>query len=135
MLPRTVRCLKYLRNSTAGRIKLIEACLEYIELIDSVTFSRSSSKINRLSALVNRRVVGIKPLFGFGLVCWFLLLYTHCYYGQEHKMKYYNGQLRNELDDTLCIRPKVHKLNWKECAPFVVLALLMVGLLMNGLIS
>lgn len=50
-------------------------------------------------------------------------------------MKYYNGQLRNELDDTLCFRPKTHKVNWKEYVPFVVLALLMVGLLINGLSS
>ena len=37
-------------------------------------------------------------------------------------MKYHNGRLRNELDDTLCIRPKVQKVNWKEYVPFVVLA-------------
>ena len=50
-------------------------------------------------------------------------------------MKYHNGQLRNELDDTLCIRPKAQKVNWKEYVPFVVLAALMVGLLINGLSS
>lgn len=50
-------------------------------------------------------------------------------------MKYYNGRLRNELDDTLCIRVKTRKLDWKECAPFIILATVMVGLLINGLNS
>ena len=51
------------------------------------------------------------------------------------KMKYHNGHLRNELDDTLYIRTKIQKLSWKECAPFIILAALMVGLMINGLNS
>ncbi len=50
-------------------------------------------------------------------------------------MKYYNGRLRNELDDTLRIRVKARQLNWKECAPFIILAAVMTGLLINGLNS
>ena len=50
-------------------------------------------------------------------------------------MKYQNGRLRNEQDDTLCIRVQTRKLNWKECAPFLILAALMAGLLINGLNS
>ena len=50
-------------------------------------------------------------------------------------MKYHNGRLRNELDHTLCIRAKNRKLEWKECVPFIILATLMVGLLINGLNS
>ncbi len=50
-------------------------------------------------------------------------------------MKYYNGHLRNELDETLCLRVKSRKLEWKECAPFIILAVVMTGLLINGLNS
>ncbi len=50
-------------------------------------------------------------------------------------MKYHNGHLHNDLDDMLCIRAKTRKMDWKECAPFLILAALMVGLLINGLSS
>jgi hypothetical protein len=50
-------------------------------------------------------------------------------------MRYHNGRLRNELDDTLCIRPKIRKVDWKEYVPFFFLALLIAGLLVHGLAS
>lgn len=58
-----------------------------------------------------------------------------CCMDYERKMKCHNGQLRNEQDATLWLRPGLQKkkLGWKEYIPFAVLGALLLGLLMDSL--
>lgn len=48
-------------------------------------------------------------------------------------MKYHNGQLHNEQDITLCLKPYSPKneLCWQEYVPFAVLGALLLGLLID----
>ena len=60
------------------------------------------------------------------------------YNGQEQKMKYHNGGvLRNEQDSTLLLKPysQRRKLTWVEYVPLVVLGILVVSLLMKGIVG
>lgn len=52
-------------------------------------------------------------------------------------MKYLNGKLRLEQDSTLLLKvyPQKQKLNWMECFPLVVLAVLMSFLLVKYLVG
>lgn len=50
-------------------------------------------------------------------------------------MRYRNGALRNERDDTLRLRPASlqQKLTWPEYLPLIVLGLLILGILTVGM--
>jgi len=47
-------------------------------------------------------------------------------------MKCQNGQLRNEQDSTICVRPmsKERKLQWAEYLPLLILGILIIWLVM-----
>lgn len=52
-------------------------------------------------------------------------------------MKYLNGKLRNDLDETLCLNAFAlqRDMNWDEYLPMVVLCLLSAGLLLVSLFA
>ena len=75
----------------------------------------------------------MKWLYGLGLALRYCYrTHTEMRHGQERKMKYHNGQLRNVQDATLWLRPDTlkKKLSWQEYIPFAILGALLMALLL-----
>lgn len=69
------------------------------------------------------------------LIAIFANLHSHIY--RESNMSYQNGQLRNDPEATLRLKlhEQKHNCSFGEYFPLVVLAIFLMGLLINGLMK